>query len=179
MLTLNVAAREFFDDKTQTFVNVPSQTITLEHSLISLYKWEAAWEKPYLSKKPKSRIEALDYIRCMSINKEITLETIMSLTDDQIKQINTYIDAPMTATTFSKDTAAPSRQVITAEVIYWQMINAQIPITCEKWHLNRLFTLIRVCNIKSNKPKKMGKQDLINRNKQLNQARRAQMNSKG
>lgn len=179
MLTLNVAAREFFDDKTQTFVNVPSQTITLEHSLISLYKWEAAWEKPYLSKKPKSQIEALDYIRCMSINKEIALETIMSLTDDQIKQINTYIDAPMTATTFSKDTAAPSRQVITAEVIYWQMIDAQIPITCEKWHLNRLFTLIRVCNIKSNKPKKMGKQDLINRNKQLNQARRAQMNSKG
>lgn len=179
MLTLNVVAREFFDDQTQTFINIPGQTICLEHSLISLYRWESIWQKPYLSKTPKSKMEALDYIRCMSVNREITLETVMSLTDEQIRQINTYIESPMTATTFARDNTPPGRQIITAEVIYWQMIDNQIPFSCEKWHLNRLFTLIRVCSIKNQKPKKMGRKELISRNTQLNQARRAQMNSKG
>lgn len=179
MLTLVVAAREFYDDQKETFVNVQEQTICLEHSLISLRRWEANWQKPYLSKTPKTKMETLDYIRCMSINKEISLETVMSLSDDQLKKIHQYIEAPMTATTFSKDDAPPSRQIMTAELIYWQMIANQIPFECEKWHLNRLFTLIRVCGIKNQKPKKMGKQETMNRNRQLNQARRAQMNSKG
>lgn len=179
MLTLVVAAREFYDDKQEIFVNVQEQTICLEHSLISLRRWESNWQKPYLSKTPKNQMETFDYIRCMSINKEISLETVMSLSDNQLKQIHQYIESPMTATTFAKDDTPPSRQILTADMIYWQMIDNQIPFECEKWHLNRLFTLIRVCGIKRQKPKKMGKQELMSRNRQLNQARRAQMNSKG
>jgi hypothetical protein len=115
----------------------------------------------------------------MSVNKEISLETVMSLSEDQFKEIDRYINATMTATTFAKDDAPPSRQIMTAELIYWQMIANQIPFECEKWHLNRLFTLIRVCSIKNQKPKKMSKQETMNHNRQINQARRAQMNSKG
>lgn len=179
MLTLVVAAREFYDDNKGEFINIQEQTIHLEHSLISLRRWEETWQKPYLSKTPKTKMETLDYIRCMSINKEVSIETVMSLTDDQLKKVHQYIEAPMTATTFAKDDIPPSRQIMTAEVIYWQMVANQIPFECEKWHLNRLFTLIKVCALKNQKPKKMGKQELMNRNKQINQARRAQMNSKG
>ena len=179
MLTLVVPAREFFDDQAQIFITIPGQTICLEHSLISLRRWESNWQKPYLSKIPKTKMELLDYIRCMSVNKEIPLETVMALSEAQLKKINNYIEAAMTATTFSKDDASPSRQIMTAEIIYWQMINNKIPFECEKWHLNRLFTLIRVCSLKNQSPKKMSKQQIVNRNKQINQERRAQMNSKG
>lgn len=179
MLTLVVAAREFYDEVKGEFINIPEQTLYLEHSLISLSRWESIWKKPYLSKTPKTKIEILDYIRCMSVNKSISSEVVMSLSDDQFRQINNYIEAPMTATTFQKDNTPPNRQIMTAEMIYWEMISNQIPFDCEKWHLNRLFTLIRVCGIKSQKPKKMGRQETINRNRQINQARRAQLNSKG
>lgn len=179
MLTLIVAAREFFDDQRQIFINIPEQTICLEHSLISLRRWESNWQKPYLSKTPKTTMEILDYVRCMSVNRELSLETAMSLTKEQTEKIKEYIEAPMTATTFTKDNTPPSREIMTAEIIYWQMTCNQIPFECEKWHLNRLFTLIRVCSIKNQKSKKMGKQDTMKRNRQLNQERRARMQSKG
>lgn len=179
MLTLVVAARELFNEQTQSFVQVSEQTICLEHSLISLRRWEAIWQKPYFSNTQKTDQETLDYIRCMSVNKDISLETVMCLTSDQLAQISQYISSPMTATTFAKDNTPPSRQIMTSEIIYWQMIQNQIPFECQKWHLNQLLTLLRVCGIKNQKPKKMGKRETMSRNAQLNQTRKAQLNTRG
>lgn len=179
MVSLIVAGKEFFDDKTGTFITINDQSISLEHSLIAIRRWESKWLKPYFSKKPKNKMETFDYIRCMSINKEISLETVMSLTNAQFDEINQYIMSPMTATTFSKDNTPPDRRILTAEVILSQMIDAQIPFECQKWHINQLFTLLKVCGLKNQKSKKMSKNELANRNREENQRRRALMNSKG
>lgn len=179
MLTITVSARELFDDKTQMFISIKEQTLYLEHSLISIRRWESTWQKPYFSKGQKTIKETYDYIRCMSVNREIDVETVMALTNTQMSEITNYINSPMTATTFSKDDTPPSRQIMTAELIYWQMINSGIPFECQKWHINQLLTLLRVCGIKNQQPKKMGKKATMNRNNQLNNARRAQLNTKG
>lgn len=136
--------------------------------------------KPFIdNKNVKTRAETLDYIKCMTITQNVDPNIYNFLSYDNIKKINEYIDAPMTATTFSKQTSSPNREIITSEIIYYWMIALNIPIKCEKWHLNRLLTLIRVCNIKNTPPKKMSSREIMNRNATLNAARRKQLNSKG
>lgn len=136
--------------------------------------------KPFIdNKNVKTREETLDYIKCMTITQNVDPNIYNFLSYDNIKKINEYIDAPMTATTFSKQTSSPNREIITSEIIYYWMIALNIPIKCEKWHLNRLLTLIRVCNIKNTPPKKMSSREIMNRNATLNAARRKQLNSKG
>lgn len=136
--------------------------------------------KPFLDNKtPKTIAETMDYIRCMTITQNIDPEVYNFLTAENIKSINDYIDAPMTATTFSQQNTSRSREIVTSELIYYWMIALNIPMKCEKWHLNRLLTLIRVCNIKNTPPKKMSKKDIMSRNAALNAARRKQLNSKG
>lgn len=179
MLTLVVNSKEFFDDTTQTFIVVDKQTLNLEHSLISISRWESKWMKPYLSKNQKTKEEITDYICCMSINRDISSEVVQSLSQKQLKQIDEYIRAPMTATTFAKDGSPPSNRIITSEVIYGQMVSLNISFECQKWHFNRLMTLIQVCALQNQQPKKMSKGELNSRNRQLNQARRAQHNTRG
>ena len=136
--------------------------------------------KPFLDNKtPKTIAETMDYIRCMTITQNVDPEVYNFLTAENIKSINDYIDAPMTATTFSQQNTSRSREIVTSELIYYWMIALNIPMKCEKWHLNRLLTLIRVCNIKNTPPKKMSKKDIMSRNAALNAARRKQLNSKG
>ena len=171
---------EGWDEKTEQFVEAKTYVLQLEHSLVSLSKWESKWEKPFFSKAEKSYEEIIDYIKFMTISKNVDPNVYTHLTNGNIREINQYIEAPMTATTFSKDkNQAKSREIITAELIYYWMIALNIPFECQKWHLNRLLTLIRVCNIKNSPPKKMSKKEAALQRSQLNAARKKQMNTKG
>ncbi len=178
MLTITIPEQELFNEATNEFVSIKSKTIQLEHSLVSISKWESKWNKPFLSKDEKTIEQTLDYIQCMTITQNIDPMVYRFLTDENIRDINDYIDAPMTATTFS-DKGSTSREIITSEVIYYWMISLNIPMECQKWHLNRLLTLIRVCNVKNAPAKKMSRKEIMNRNAALNAARRKKLNSKG
>ena len=181
MLTITVPiSPEGWDETKQEFIEPKSQILQLEHSLISLSKWESKWQKPFYSKKEMTDEEALDYIKCMTLNKTVDPDVYNHLTRENIDDVMKYIGNPMTATTFRKDDKNNnSREVITSELIYYWMIASNIPFECQKWHLNRLITLIRVCSIKNTPPKKMSKREIMSRNAALNAARRKQLNSKG
>jgi hypothetical protein len=180
MLTIVVPGVEMFDEQTQEFVTIGDVTLNLEHSLVSLSKWESIHEKPFLGQVDKTPEEVLDYIKIMTLTPDVPDEVFLNLTDKNIQSINKYIDAKMTATWFNEAPGAPkSRDVITAELVYWWMIEFKIPFECETWHLNRLFTLIRVCNIKQAKPKKMTRSEIAARNRELNAQRRSQLGTKG
>ena len=180
MLTINVPPREMFDEATCEFIYLKGQTLQLEHSLVSIAKWESKWHKPFLGKEPKTLEEERDYVRCMTITQNVDPLIYSGLTSDIFSQIKSYIDDPMTATWFSTDKSGPvNREIITSEIIYYWMFSFSIPKECEKWHLNRLLTQIRVANIKNSPPQKMSNKEIYSRNKALNDARRKAMNSKG
>ena len=180
MLTITIPATEKFDEIKGEFVYSKEETLQLEHSLISISKWESKWCKPFLSKQDKSAEEVMDYVKCMTLNKNVSNDIYDCLTQSNISAINDYIGAPMTATYFSdQDRGKRNNEQITSELIYYWMIALNIPFECQKWHINRLLTLIRVCNIKNSPPKKMSKRDIISRNAALNAARRQQLNTKG
>lgn len=180
MLQITIPAVELFDEYRNEFVSTKEQTLQLEHSLVSLDKWESKWCKPFLSKQDKTPEELLDYVKCMTITQNVDPNVYQFLTDDNLREINSYIEAPMTATTFSDDkNAKKNREIITAELIYYWMIALNIPFECRKWHLNKLLTLVKVCNIKNQPPKKTSKKDLLARNAALNAARRKQLNTSG
>lgn len=173
MLRITIPATEQWDESKNEFVYTKSQSLSLEHSLVSLSKWESKWCKPFFAKEPKTVEETIDYIRCMTLTQNVDVDIYNYLTNENIVQVNKYIEAPMTATWF-KDTGnkTSNREQITAELIYYWMISLGIPFECQKWHLNRLLTLIRVCNVKNQPPKKMSKKQILSRNAALNAARR-------
>lgn len=179
MLRIVVPGMELFDEAKQEFINYDEQQLELEHSLVSISKWESFWNKPFLGKEDKSAEQIIDYVRCMTVNENVDLEVYGRLTERNLIQINDYINAPMTATTFSELGSKPSREIITSEIIYYWMISYNIPFECQHWHLNRLLALIKVCSIKNSPPKKMSKQEVMERNKRLNAERRARMNTTG
>ena len=180
MLKITIPAREMFDEVKQEFINTKEQTLQLEHSLVSLSKWESKWHKPFIDNRNLSTEETIDYIRCMTLTQNVDPEVYQYLSKENIKQINEYISDPMTATTFSNERNKGSgKEVLTSEILYYDMIALGIPFECQKWHLNRLITLIKVCSIKQNPPQKMSKGDIMRRNAELNAARRKQFNTKG
>ena len=180
MLQITIPAVEQWDEVNQEFVNLKEQTLQLEHSLVSISKWESKWNKAFLSSKEKSVEETIDYVRCMTLTKNVKPEIYNFLTADNLSEINRYIDAPMTATYFMEDESkSGGRETITSELIYYWMIALNIPFECQKWHLNRLLTLVKVCNIKNAPPKRKSKQDIMRRNAKLNADRRKKMHSKG
>ena len=170
-----------WDEDKEEFVVPTVKVLHLEHSLVSISKWESKWCKPFFSKDEKPAEEILDYIQMMTVTPDVQPEVFNYLTQENITDIRAYIDAPMTATTFSKEPRTTnSREVITSELIYYWMIALNIPFEqCQDWHINRLLTLIRVCNIKNSPPKKHSKGDIMRRNAALNAERRAKLNSKG
>lgn len=181
MLRITIPAHEHWDELNGEFINTDEQTLNLEHSLVSLSKWESKWRKPFLTKDTKTREETIDYIRCMTLN-DVDPNVYNLLTDDNINTINSYIAAPMTATWFNNENGVAGKHTneqTTNETIYYQMIALTIPFECEKWHLNRLLTLIRVCNEKNKPPKNMSKRERLSQNRSLNAARRKRLNSRG
>lgn len=182
MLTIVIPiSPEGWDEAKQEFVEPKTQTLQLEHSLISLSKWESKWHKPFYSTKEMTDEEALDYVKCMTLTKNVDSDVYNHITRENMDTVMSYIGDPMTATTFAKDNkGSNSREIITSELIYYWMIASNIPFDpCQKWHLNRLITLIRVCGIKNTPPKKRSKRDIMSRNAALNASRRQQMNTKG
>ena len=179
MLILQVAGVESFDDDTQEFIAQGGTILELEHSLVSLSKWESLHEKPFLGKESKTSEEILSYIKCMTLNK-VPREIFLKLNEENIQEIGDYIEAKMTATWFNEQPGEPpSREVITSELVYYWMTMFNIPFECEHWHLNRLFTLIRICNVKQAPPKKMSRAEIAQRNRELNAQRKAQLGTTG
>lgn len=180
MLTIVVPGVELFNDETQEFLTRGEVVLELEHSLVSLSKWESIHEKPFLSSGEKTSAEMYDYIKAMVLTDDVSDEILKRLTETNLKEINSYINQKMTATWFPEDKSLPrSREIITAELIYYWMTAFQIPLEFETRHLNKLFTLIRVANAKNAKPKKMSRNEMLARNRELNLKRRAELNSTG
>jgi hypothetical protein len=180
MLTITVGATGVYDEESGTFGARGGVELQLEHSLVSLSKWESIHEKPFLGVNNKTSEEVLSYVECMILTPNPPEEILLQLSQENIQEINDYIDRKMTATWFSEQPGSPrSREVITAELIYYWMIGFSIPLECETWHLNRLFTLIRICSVKQAKPTKMSRAEMIRRNRELNAQRKAQLGTKG
>ena len=180
MLIITIPATEMFNEKTNQFFTLKEQTLQLEHSLVSLSKWESKWGKPFLSKEEKSIAETIDYIKCMTITQNVDPNVYTRLSRENIEAINNYIEAPMTATTFYGDEQkGRSKEIVTSELIYYWMIALNIPMECQRWHLNRLLTLVRVCNVKNAPPKKRSRGEIMRHNAALNASRRKQLNSRG
>lgn len=179
MLQINIPDVELWDEQKEEFIINKGATIQLEHSLVSISKWEAKWNKPFLSRKKQTPEEMYDYIRCMTITQNVNPSVYNNLTDKNVAEIKAYMDAPMTATTFPESEKKQSREVITSELIYYWMISLNIPFECQKWHLNRLLTLIKVCNFKNTPPKKRSTREIMQRNAALNASRRKKYNTKG
>ena len=171
---------ERYDEKNNLFYEPEYKTLKLEHSLVSISKWESKWHKSFLHTVDKTDEEVLDYIKCMTLSQNIDQDIYNHLTYNNIKDINSYINNPMTATILPEDKSGRrNRQIVTSELIYYWMIAYNIPVEFQKWHLERLMTLIRVCAIHNEPPKKRSKSELMSRHAALNAARRRQLNSKG
>ena len=187
MLVLKLEGEELWSDELQEFTNSEPIEVKLEHSLVSINKWESKWHVPFLGKEhEKTPEEMLDYIRFMILTKNVDDDVVRRIASstDAMTKIKDYMNDSMTATVFSKQQQAQARihqggEFITAELIYYWMVALQIPFECEKWHINKLLTLIQVCNLKNTPPKKMSKQDIYAQNRALNAARRAKYHTKG
>ena len=191
MITITIPAHEemeMWDPAREEFVYFPATkctTLTLEHSLISISKWEAKWKKAFLKKDTKSTEEVLDYIRCMTLEKNVDQNVYNYIPEEELDRIIKYIEDPMTASHINTNrpgqkNSPPRKEVVTSELIYYWMIANEIPFECEKWHINRLMTLIQICSVKnSSGGGKYNKRDLLKRNNALNAARRAKSGSKG
>ena len=179
MLSIEVAGDDFYDEDQQLFIKVNSTVVEFEHSLFSLSKWESKHKKPFFT-SDKTSSETLDYLRCMVISKHDTEDPVSLLTTKDVETIQEYINDPQTATWFSDDSkSSKSNEIITAEIIYYWLVSAQIPFECQYWHLRRLLTLIRVINEKNAPKKKMSARQIASRNRTLNAERRAKMRSQG
>jgi hypothetical protein len=180
MLTIAVGATSVFDDDTQEFGFDGGYKLQLEHSLVSLSKWEAIHEKPFLATEDRTPEEVLSYIECMVVSENPPGSFLEELSKENLEEINAYIERKMTATWFSEvQPQTRNSEAITAELIYYWMTVFQIPFECQYWHLNRLFTLIRICNIKQEKPKPMSRAEQARRQRELNELRKKQWNTTG
>ena len=179
MLSITIPAGEMYIEDKEEFVNTKEQTLKLEHSLVSLSKWESKWCKPFLS-SDKTDEETLDYIKCMTLTQNVNPNVYHFLSVDNLRDIDGYINAPMTATFFAEERGGKrSREIITSELIYYWMITLQIPPEYQKWHLNRLLTLIKVCTIKNAPTKKRSQREIMQDNAALNEARKKKHNTRG
>jgi len=179
MLQITIPGRELYDEAKEEFITTKPATLSLEHSLLSISKWESKWHVPFLGRQEKTREQVIDYIRCMTITPNVDPYVYEGITQKLMDVVNAYITDPMTATTFSDKTLRPSREIVTSELIYYAMTEYGIPFECQKWHLNRLMTLIHVCSAKNAPKKKMNKRDILSQNSKLNALRRARSGSRG
>ena len=183
-ITITINKQELYDEKTNTFSSIDKNyDILLEHSLLSISKWEAKWHKPYLTDEKKTDEEIRDYIRCMTISPNVPDYLYNYIPNNELNKIVEYINDPSTATTIKEHNVInrPNREILTNELIYYYMFKLEIPKECEKWHINRLITLLRIFGIKDSDPKanKLSRSELIARNKAINARNRAKYKTKG
>lgn len=180
MLRLVIPGDEFYDESTEIFETVDDVVLELEHSLVSLSKWESIYQKPFLSSESKTPEEIFGYLEAMIVTEGVDVSSLYRCSQEDLDRVQEYIDSSQSATTFGH---MPERrgagEVITSELIYYWMVAFTIPFECQYWHINRLFALIRICNIKNSKPKKMSRHEIAMRNRELNEKRRAELNTKG
>lgn len=175
-ITITIPEGEFWDEKQLQFVYSKEQSVTFEHSLVSISKWESKWHIPFLSKEEKTQEQTLDYIKCMTITQNVKDETYSCLSQENVKELTDYINNPMTAAWFSGNQGRNNR-IITSEVMYYYMIELGIPMECQRWHINRLFTLMKVIN-EERKDNKMSTNELYRRNSELNRLRKQRLGIK-
>lgn len=179
-----IKERELFDNNTQQFIQIPELKLTLEHSLLSISKWESKYHKPFLVDEPKkTQEEMLYYLWCMVLDDfadDLDPNVFLGVGSEQMEEIIKYIKDPQTATTINIRNKKKNRDIITSELVYYWMCANYIPFSCETWPINRLLTLIEVCSVK-NDPKqgKMSTKDILSQNHALNMARRAKLGSLG
>lgn len=181
MLEVVLSGDEFFNEETEEFVVSEPVVVRLEHSLASVSKWEAKYQKAFLTEDTKSSEEIYDYLKMMVLDEEISDEVFARLSNENLDEINAYIESPQSATTFGNMPERTTRgERVTSELVYYWMVAFQIPFECQHWHINRLFALIRIANIKNNpNQKKMPRHQIAQRNRELNERRRREMNTKG
>ena len=179
MIEIVIPDMELYDETKNEFITTKGQSLILEHSLVSVSKWESKWHKPFLTNNPKTIDESIDYIKCMTITQNVKPKIYSMINECNILEIKKYIDDDMTATTFNVSSKAKNNEIITSELIYYWMVSFNIPFECQKWHLNRLLTLLNVCKLKNEPPKKMSRSEIISRNSAINEARKKALNSKG
>ena len=184
MLKIDIAGGEMFDEETERFITIKPTTLLLEHSLIAISKWESKYHIPFLEEGQKTDEQLLYYIQCMTITQNVDPKIYDTLPIWQIEEIKSYIEDPMTATWFGDDRKPKKKKfkkdIITSELIYYWMIALNVPSEYEKWHINRLLTLIQVCNAKNSEgDSKMSNKEIVQSNDALNAARRAKFNTKG
>lgn len=180
MLRLIIIGDESFNERTQTFETTNDVVLELEHSLLSLSKWESEYQKPFLTSEEKTSEEIFGYLKAMVVTPKGDPDVLYECSQEHIDKIQEYIDSNQSATTFGM---MPERrgpgEVVTSELIYYWMLTFNIPFECQHWHLNRLFALIRICNIKNAKPKKMSRNEIAQRNRELNAKRKAELGTSG
>lgn len=182
MKTIIIPASDCYDEESERFITVKEQKLVIEHSLVSISKWESKWKKPFISTAEKTMEELQDYVRCMTLTQNVNDDVYKAIPVNIMNEIIEYMNDPMSATWFSdidKKHNGRNGEVITSELIYYWMTAANIPMECQKWHLNRLMTLIRIASEKNQPPKKMSKNDILRQNKSLNAMRRARAKSRG
>lgn len=180
MLILIIKGDEYFNDETQSFETTEDVVLELEHSLFSVSKWESEFQKPFLTSSSKSVEEIFGYLKAMVITKNVDLDVLYRCSQENIDQVQAYIDSNQSATTFGVlPERRGSREIITSELIYYWIVSFNIPFECQYWHLNRLFALIRICNIKNSKQRKMSRNEIAQRNRELNDRRRAELGTTG
>lgn len=181
MLRIVIPGVDAWDEINEEFVTTQDTVLVLEHSLISISKWEAKWHKPFLGKDQKTPEQITDYIKCMTITPNVKDEVYNFLTKENIDDVLAYINDPMTATTITDRSGArrASREIVTSELIYYWMVALEIPFECQKWHINRLMMLIQICEVKNQPDKKMSRKSTMQQNAALNAARRQKAHSRG
>lgn len=181
MLKLEIPDREGFNERTMEFVEIKGCTLHLEHSLIAISKWESKWHKPFLSKEKHSIVEIKDYVRCMCLDSNIDEKVFQFLTQRDLNIIMEYIDDPMSGTTFGKqDDNEENKEIMSSELLYYYMVANEIPFECQKWHINRLLTLLRICGIKNsvNTKPKHSKNQLLEKYAAIHQANKRKKGKK-
>jgi hypothetical protein len=179
VLEIKVGAIEWYDESKSLFMSEGGIELQLEHSLVAVSKWEQKYEKPFLGKQAKDPNEVLDYVLCMVVGEIPRGDILEKVSERNLEEIQKYLNQKMTATWFRETGAPRTSEVITSELIYYWMTAFNIPWEAQHWHINRLFTLIRIANEKQAKPKKMGRQEAAARQRELNAQRRAQLGTKG
>ena len=182
MLKITISAGEFFNEETEEFINLEPTDVEFEHSLVSLSKWESEYQKPFLDNKEKTPEEIYRYVELMVITPNFDLKTLERMTQEDVEKINAYLESPQSATTFGHMPKRPGRgEIITSELIYFWMVSYEIPFECQYWHLNRLFALVKICNIKndSKSNRSMPRHEIASRNRELNEQRKKKLGTSG